>query len=368
MNYNKSGEFIAKCRKEMNLTQEELGKKINYSRNNISKWETGQSFPDPVTLTKLAEILEVSVEEILYGEIKTDKNNQAIMENLVNEYKDKYNKFRRSNILFSVSLIVIIILSFSLIYFIFIRGTISVYKLSLDNDQFYMNNSMLLISNKKSILNFNKIEAKTEEKIEYIELYYYNEKNEKRLVFGGKDDIYFIEEDYNYREYNLNELKKEEIFIYIKTNNGEYNDLKVNMYKEYTNDNIFPEKEKIIGEEHNSLSEDKVNNTFLLENGFNYEDKTYYKSVSDLYYINIMNGKIRVRIEDSKNEITEYITAIIGNDKIIYEKYKNNEIVESKNIVSSQKKDCNKEKCKDLNDYIDYVYYLKSMLENNEDK
>lgn len=40
----KVGKFIAQIRKEKNLTQVELGKKIGTSYKTISKWETGLSF------------------------------------------------------------------------------------------------------------------------------------------------------------------------------------------------------------------------------------------------------------------------------------------------------------------------------------
>lgn len=99
MKEEQRGNFIAKCRKEKNLSQEKLGEMIGYSRNNISKWERGLSFPsDPNVLDKLSSIFEVSIEELMYGENKTSKNNQKIIDNLVNEYKAKYRETHRKNI------------------------------------------------------------------------------------------------------------------------------------------------------------------------------------------------------------------------------------------------------------------------------
>ena len=46
MDQNKSGKFIAKLRKEKNMTQEQLAEKMGVSINAVSKWERGLSFPD----------------------------------------------------------------------------------------------------------------------------------------------------------------------------------------------------------------------------------------------------------------------------------------------------------------------------------
>lgn len=51
--YEKRGAFIVECRKEKGLSQEELANRLNYSRTNISKWETGKAFPsNPDVLKK----------------------------------------------------------------------------------------------------------------------------------------------------------------------------------------------------------------------------------------------------------------------------------------------------------------------------
>lgn len=51
-------------RKRSGLSQEELGIKLNTARQTISKWENGVSVPDAEMLIKLAEVLEVSVNEL----------------------------------------------------------------------------------------------------------------------------------------------------------------------------------------------------------------------------------------------------------------------------------------------------------------
>ena len=58
-------ENIVYQRKRNNLTQAELGKKINYSDKAISRWENGEVLPDIETLSTLAEIFDVPIAELL---------------------------------------------------------------------------------------------------------------------------------------------------------------------------------------------------------------------------------------------------------------------------------------------------------------
>lgn len=69
MNQEKTGVFIAKRRKELNLTQKELADKLGITDRAVSKWETGRCMPDLSLLQPLSRILEVSVNDLLSGEI-----------------------------------------------------------------------------------------------------------------------------------------------------------------------------------------------------------------------------------------------------------------------------------------------------------
>lgn len=63
---NKSmGEIISTMRKEKGMTQKELADKLNITDKAVSKWERDIACPDTTTIPKLAEILGVSVEELL---------------------------------------------------------------------------------------------------------------------------------------------------------------------------------------------------------------------------------------------------------------------------------------------------------------
>lgn len=68
------GEKIAFLRKEKGMTQSQLTEKMNVTDKAVSKWERNLSCPDINTISKLADILEVSVEELLQAKRKENAN------------------------------------------------------------------------------------------------------------------------------------------------------------------------------------------------------------------------------------------------------------------------------------------------------
>ena len=61
------GDRISELRNEKNLSQNQLAKLMEVSRQAVSKWETGQSVPDSLNLIKLADILETDIEYLTTG-------------------------------------------------------------------------------------------------------------------------------------------------------------------------------------------------------------------------------------------------------------------------------------------------------------
>ncbi len=64
---NAVGRNLKKFRFEKGLTQDELARRINVSRQTVSSWETGRNEPDIESLQLLAGVLDVTVEELIYG-------------------------------------------------------------------------------------------------------------------------------------------------------------------------------------------------------------------------------------------------------------------------------------------------------------
>ena len=74
MNQLVTGKFIALKRKQKNLTQEQLAEKLGVSNKTISKWETGKCMPDYSIIKSLCEELEVTVAELMDGEMSEEKS------------------------------------------------------------------------------------------------------------------------------------------------------------------------------------------------------------------------------------------------------------------------------------------------------
>lgn len=74
------GQKIAELRKAKNMTQLELSNMLNITDKAVSKWERNISCPDINTFPRLAEILGVSVDELLQSStaVKNDGNKFSI--------------------------------------------------------------------------------------------------------------------------------------------------------------------------------------------------------------------------------------------------------------------------------------------------
>jgi len=66
------GNRISYLRKEKGITQEEMAEKLGVTPQAVSKWENDISYPDILLLPKLAEILGVTVDELLSGDHKKE--------------------------------------------------------------------------------------------------------------------------------------------------------------------------------------------------------------------------------------------------------------------------------------------------------
>lgn len=90
MNQVKIGKFIAQCRKNRNLTQMQLAEKLNITDRAISKWETGKGMPDSSIMLELCTELDISVNELLTGEvIEIENYNLKAEENLLELKRQK---------------------------------------------------------------------------------------------------------------------------------------------------------------------------------------------------------------------------------------------------------------------------------------
>ena len=96
MDQVKIGRFIADRRKKASLTQMQLAEKLNITDRAISKWENGKSLPDSSIMLELCDVLGISVNDLLSGEVVTMENyNKEIEKNLLDMIKQKEQADKR---------------------------------------------------------------------------------------------------------------------------------------------------------------------------------------------------------------------------------------------------------------------------------
>lgn len=104
MDTKKIGAFLKQCRKENNLTQEQLAEQFGVSTRTVSRWETGWNMPDLSILVELADYYDVEIKELLDGERSSDMNKE-MKETLskVADYEDwvKQKALKAGNLAFT---------------------------------------------------------------------------------------------------------------------------------------------------------------------------------------------------------------------------------------------------------------------------
>lgn len=99
MDQIKIGKFIAKCRKDKNLTQEQLAEKLGTTNKSISKWENGICLPDSSLYESLCAILNISINELFAGQrIEIDNYKRVADQNLLDILKYSMYEQNKPNI------------------------------------------------------------------------------------------------------------------------------------------------------------------------------------------------------------------------------------------------------------------------------
>lgn len=111
MNQIQIGKFISHCRKQKNLTQNQLAEQLGVTDKAVSKWENGKCMPDIPLFMTLCDLLEITLNELLLGEYISEedlkkKSNQAILEVINNwigsDKKPAYVSGKDTDVILSV--------------------------------------------------------------------------------------------------------------------------------------------------------------------------------------------------------------------------------------------------------------------------
>ncbi len=143
----KFGENLQKLRKEKKISQEQLAEQLGVTRQSVSKWESGISYPEMDKLVSICKIFNCDLDSLINKDIKEElekKEASSIVKNIFKEAMSYIEKTVRLfeqksfkeiiKIIAQIILIIIIILLFS-IPFQLIEGTIS--------NAFYVNNNYI---------------------------------------------------------------------------------------------------------------------------------------------------------------------------------------------------------------------------------
>lgn len=87
------GSKIRQSRIEGNITQEQAAEALGVSRQTVSNWETGKSFPDIISVLKMSDLYNVSLDYLLKGERQMD-NYMYYLDESTNVVKSR-NKFSK---------------------------------------------------------------------------------------------------------------------------------------------------------------------------------------------------------------------------------------------------------------------------------
>lgn len=94
MSKQTTGEFLSTLRKANGYTQQDVAEKLNISNRTLSSWETDRTLPDVLMLPAIADLYEVTVDELLRGERNYGVKSVDISDSSIkNVYKNKFGAF-----------------------------------------------------------------------------------------------------------------------------------------------------------------------------------------------------------------------------------------------------------------------------------
>lgn len=330
MDSKKIGLFIKELRQKNNMSQNILAEKIPINREAISKWENGRTIPDSSTIIRLSEIFNVSIDEIMFGEYKSKKNEKKLQDinlmiyddrNLINK---KYNKTAKFLVV-SLIVLLIMIISFLLYYFLNSFDSVKIYTIESAPDDIYLTDGAVMLTDESIYFRLGNINGVDENKISKVILYYGN--GNKSIIYktsSGKDAL--IRDFYDYNEYfeikNKN-IKFDSLFVDIYYDN-KVKTIQLILKEDYSNKKIFFSKSKKTklqkSESKEIISNDVIN---VIRKNFQEENGLYFKKIKikgNLYNINYADETASILIYWKNKKYNYSITYDAKYDSASYNK------------------------------------------------
>ena len=290
---DKVGLFIKKLRTDRGMSQNDLAELIPIDRSVISKWERGEAFPPIDKMKILCDIFNVSIDELISGELKTSENEKEQAKNVLEFLLKQDSKYKRLKLFSIIIFIVALIISFLFLiyYFLETHNTEKIYRISGESENYTLREGILVITRERSYLKIGSIN----DEIYDIELYY--KKDDKNiLIYSGRSDM-ILSDAYGYQaslnNMNLYEIRND---LYVKVDGEE---IKLNLSDEYFNDNLKLDNWDIVSDiDGNNYKYDGVN-IDKIKKEFKCDKSICRKNIDDMEFsYSIDVGKFYIRNDD----------------------------------------------------------------------
>lgn len=170
----KFGDNLKKLRKLRKLSQEELAFKVGVSRQSVSKWETGEAYPEMNNILELCKIFHCNINDLIHEDMSDiDSLDEEIKMNVVKFKKDKQKKMKGiSKAIYILSRIGKII---SIIGIIIVAIVMLLIPFTINNIDF---------KNNKIMLNDNIIGTINNEEVNKVEEFFNNHSTTEIIIYN----------------------------------------------------------------------------------------------------------------------------------------------------------------------------------------
>lgn len=350
MDNKKIGLFLKNLREMKKISQEKLAYDLYVDRSVISRIENGK-IPSTDILYNYSKYFNVSVDEILSGELKTDKNKDKIQKVGLVIYEEK-NKLSKIIKIILISFVLLLLAFFAYFFVTFFNST-KVYSIAIDSNEINIQNGLFIQTREKIYFQLNSVETKTKDNINSIEIYYLDNTTKRDILSTTKTSTIFFTDYYGYEEYiNFSDINKivNNMYISIILENHKIITTKLNFIKDYTNIKLFLTKEK-------SISKNAIENNTVQESDDYLIDKInkLMKSQKKYYEISLNKKMYKVYILDDLISISfdeeEFNINILSNYLFEHKTFKNKEII-NEYVYDYTNMKCMSSKCNNYNDDI----------------
>ena len=237
MDVDKIGNFIRKLRTDKDLSQYDLADMIPIDRSVVSKWERGEVLPPVDKMKILCDIFNITIDELISGELKTKENEKEHENNLFNYLlsQDIKNKKLKLTTIILFLLTLIVTFSFLVYYFIETHNTEKIYRITGESENYVLRDGILILTREKTYMKIGSIDKKNTYEIDDYEITLYYMKDGKREdIYTGNSDL-VLKDMYGYNAVlnnsNIDNIKNN---LYIDIDGEE---VKLNLLFDYNNNN-----------------------------------------------------------------------------------------------------------------------------------